>query len=399
MNRAHTETVDDESDLWLPSDHDSGDVLSAGRDKPVDGERRGDVPQYLVRAAGWSWRLLAVGAAVLFVGWVIIQVRVVVVPAFVALLLAALLSPAVDLLDRWMPRLLATWVTLLTGIALLGVLGWLLQAPIRDAMDDLAASWDTTVVDVEDWLRTGPLSLSQERIDSLYDRAAEARDQAWSGIADSPGSTARRAVDVVGGFFLAIVLTFFFLKDGRQMWSWGLGHVRRVRRSSVDAGGRAAFGAFQGWIRGVAITGVADAALIGGALIILGVPAAIPLTIITFFAAFFPIVGATVAGALATLIALATEGPGTAVIVAIVVLVVQQVEGDVLLPVVMKRQVSLHPAVVLLALGLGGALGGIVGAVIAVPLTAAAAAAARAVRLDADGESPGDRAAELSPGD
>jgi len=344
-------------------------------------ERRSDVPEFLVRATGWSWRLLVVGAAVVFFGWALVQVRVVVIPAFVAFVLAALLAPAVDRLDRWMPRIVATWITMLVALGLLALLAWLLQAPIRDATDDLASSWDATVADIENWLRTGPLSMSEERIDELQERIDESRGQLLSGIFDSPGSAARRVIDVVGGTFLAVVLTFFFLKDGRAMWAWGLDHIRRSRRSSVDAGGRAAFAALQGWIRGIAITGAVDALLIGSALVILDVPAAIPLTVITFFAAFFPIVGATVAGALATLIALATNGVQTAVIVALVVLVVQQVEGDVLLPIVMKRQVRLHPAVVLLALALGGALGGIVGAVIAVPLTAAGAAATRALRL------------------
>ena len=406
MNRGSTDTVAVESGP-LPSTGDpESHIVGGPGERAGDGERRSDPPQFLVRAAGWSWRLLVVGAAILFVGWVVIQVRVVVIPAFVALLIAALLTPAVELLDRRMPRLLATWITLLAAVGLLGLLGWLLQAPIRDALDDLAASWDATVTDIESWLRTGPLSLTQERIDSLHDRVAGAGDGLLSGLADSPASTTRRAVDVIGGFFLAIVLTFFFLKDGPQMWTWGVRRVRPVRRQSVDVGGQAAFRALQGWIRGVAITGVADAALIGAALIILGVPAAVPLIVLTFFGAFFPIVGATVAGALATLIALTTQGPRTAVIVAVVVLVVQQVEGDVLLPVVMKRQVSLHPAVVLLVLALGGALGGIVGALIAVPMTAAGAAATRAVRNlsgecadDAAGDQPASEEQPARPPD
>jgi putative heme transporter len=374
MKPVGTETVGTETT-------DRSDAIDGQPNRTLaDRERPFDVPPVLERAAAWGWRLLVVGAAILFIGWALVQVRVVVIPAFVAVLLAALLTPAVDLFDRWMPRILATWVTLLSVIVLGATLVWLLQAPIRDSVDDLVASWDTAVVDLEDWLQEEPLSLSEERVDELRERVEQASTRAASGLFESPGSAARHAAEVIGGIFLAAALTFFLLKDGRSIWAWTLDHVRPSRQSSVDVGGRAAFRAFQGWIRGVAITGLVDAVIIGGALIILGVPAALPLTVITFFAAFFPIIGATLAGALATLIALATEGTRTAVIVAIVVVVVQQIEGDVVLPVVMRRQVSLHPAVVLLALAVGGVLGGVIGALVAVPLTAAGAAATRAIR-------------------
>jgi len=125
----------------------------------------------------------------------------------------------------------------------------------------------------------------------------------------------------------------------------------------------------------VAITGVVDGTLIGGAMLVLGVPAAIPLAVLTVLASFFPIVGATVAGALAVAIALSSQGVVIAIVLAVVVLVVQQVEGDVILPLVMRRQVSLHPIVILVSLAVGGAVGGLLGALVAVPLTASVNAA------------------------
>lgn len=319
-------------------------------------------------------------AAVLATGWAVLQLRVVMIPVFVALLLSAVASPLVNLLARRLPRLLAVWIVFVT--ALIGTAGlvMLLQGPVRSSVSELASSWETARSDIENWLRTGPLGLDQSQIDALSERAADLRDRVAAGVASSSGTAARLAVEVVGGFFLALVLTFFFLKDGAAIWRWTLGRIHPSRRAAADRGARAAFSALQGWIRGVAITGVVDAVLIGTALVILGTPAAVPLAMITFFGAFFPIVGATIAGALATVIALTTQGPKEAVIVALVVLAVQQVEGDVLLPVVMYRQVALHPVVVLLALAVGSAIGGIIGAVVAVPMTAAATAAVAAAR-------------------
>jgi predicted PurR-regulated permease PerM len=203
-----------------------------------------------------------------------------------------------------------------------------------------------------------------------------------SGLLDEPASTVRLAAELIGGVFLVLATLFFALKDGPEMWRWVLGRIRPVRRTSVDAAGRAAVATLQGWVRGVAITGVVDGALIGVAMAVLGVPSALAIAVVTFFAAFFPIVGATVAGALAVAIAYTSEGPLIAVILAVVVLAVQQIEGDVLLPVVMRHQVRLHPIVVLVVLGAGAALAGLIGAVLSVPVTAATVAAVAAVRSD-----------------
>ena len=338
------------------------------------------VPHVLERGAAWSWRILVVAGAVAVVAWSLARLSVVLIPVFVAIVMSALLGPVVERLASAMPRLLAVWATLLTGAAALAGLGYLLWGPLRSSFDDLGSQWDDARADIERWLVEGPFGLSTERVDELSESAREAVERLGSGLLAEPASAARTATEVIGGFFLAIVLTFFFLKDGPTMWGWLVERIGRSRRALLDDAGGAAFNAMQGWIRGVAITGIADAVLIGAALVILGVPAAIPLAVITFFAAFLPVIGATVAGGLATLIALVSDGPGTALIVALVVLAVQQIEGDILLPLVMRRQVSLHPVVVLLALAVGAAIAGIVGAIVAVPFTAAVSAAVSSMR-------------------
>jgi predicted PurR-regulated permease PerM len=351
-------------------------------DGPPDGRHQGGarVPRFLEVGAAWGWRFVVVAAACSVVVWLIVQLRLVVIPVFVAAILAALLAPAVELASRALPRLAAVWLTLVGALGALFGIGWFLRGPVASATDELRSQWDTAIDDVEDWAVDGPLGLDRDDVDTAFTRVADGARSFSSGLFDQPADAARTVAEFVTGLFLAIVLTFFLLKDGPSMWRWFLTHLHPSRQNPVDRGGRAAFRAVQGWIRGVAITGAVDAVLIGIALLILGVPGALPLAVITFFAAFFPIIGATLAGALATAVALTTQGPGVAVVVAVVVLVIQQVEGDILLPVVMYRQVALHPVVVLVVLAIGGAVAGIVGAIVAVPTTAAIAAAVSAAK-------------------
>ena len=353
-----------------------------GRDGAVP--RGTQVPRFLELGAAWGWRFVAVAAAGYILLWLIARLRVVVIPIVVAAMLAALLAPAVELVARALPRLAAVWITLVAAIGTLIGIGWLLQAPVVSATDDLRSQWDTAIEDVKDWAVDGPLGFDRGDVDDAFTRVADGARSFGSGLFDQPAGMARLAADILTGFFLAIVVMFFLLKDGPSMWRWLLAHLHSARRDPIDRGGRAAFRAVQGWIRGVAITGAVDALLIGIALLILGVPGALPLAVITFFAAFFPIIGATLAGALATAVALTTEGPAVALAVAVVVLVVQQVEGDVLLPVVMYRQVALHPVVVLIVLAIGGAVAGVIGAIVAVPTTAAITAAVSAAKHDPD---------------
>jgi predicted PurR-regulated permease PerM len=355
---------------------------------------RSEIPIVLRDGAAWAWRFVVVAAALYIAVRLAVALRVVLIPIFVAVVLAAVLAPIVERLSRRLPRLLATWATLLGTLVVLSAIGVALAGPISSALDDLAGQTDELVADVEDWLQSGPLDLSDSQVDDLSNRLSERSDGLVSGLLDEPASTVRLAAEVIGGVFLALAALFFGLEDGPDMWRWVLDRIRPVRRTSVDSAGRAAVATLQGWMRGVAITGVVDGMLIGVAMAVLGVPSALSIAVLTFFAAFFPIVGATVAGALAVAIAYTSEGPLIAVILAAVVLAVQQIEGDVLLPVVMRHQVRLHPIVVLVVLGAGAAVAGLVGALLSVPLTAATVAAIAAVRSDGSAETgiivPGD---------
>jgi putative heme transporter len=335
---------------------------------------------------------LVIAAALYVLLRVAAILRFVVVPVFLSLVIAALLEPLVGWMSKRMPRLLATWIVMATvAVSLVGLVV-VASGPVVRSARELVDRSQAALDRIRSWLRDGPLGLDDGQVDELFDRIAEAGRSAASGLTDNPTSTAIFAAEIVGAFLLSLVVTFFFVKDGPKMWSWLLQRVRDERREPIDSAGRAAVSSLQGWVRGTAITGVADGLIIGTALWILGVPAALSLALFTFFGAFFPIVGATVAGALAAAVALADSGPGTAIIVVIVVLVVQQVEGDLLLPLIMYRQVALHPVVILVALAIGAAIGGIVGALVSVPLTAATTAAISAVRpeMETDAEPGGE---------
>ncbi len=335
------------------------------------------VPAWLERATGWAWRLLVLAAGVVALVWLVGRLRLVLIPVLIGLLLAALATPLASWLsDHRVPRLVSAWMTLLLAAAVVAGIGWLGVVAVGDQLAD-GERWDQVQTEVRTWLSNGPLGLSSGEIDDLERRV---RDTVVGGVSTVNVERVRIVAEIVGAIFLSAVLFFFFVKDGPKLWARTVDRFKPRRRDDIDVAGRAAFEALTGYMRGVAITGVIDAVAIGIALWIIGVPLVLPLAVLTFFGAFFPIVGATVAGALATLVALVLNGPGDALLVALVTLAVQQLEGDLVMPLVMRRQVNLHPVTILVALATGGAMAGITGAFVAVPVAAMIAGASTALR-------------------
>ena len=340
--------------------------------EPLGEEGTGD--PLLPIVAGYAWRILVVAA----VGWLLlrllVELRLVVLPVVAALFLTALLGPLAQWLkDKRWPPLAATWAVMLGSVAVIAIVVTLLAPSVGDELGEVGASVQQGFQQVLDYLARSPLELSERDIDNYIDRAVEElsanREQITSGLL----SGAVKVAELVTQFFLTLVLTFFFVKDGPDMFRWFESQFPTRNRRHVRSVGERAWAAMGGYLRGVAITGVVDATLIAIVLVVVGVPLVIPLAILTFFGAFFPLVGAVAAGMIATLVALVTSGVADALIVAGATLVIQQVEGDVLQPVVMGRTVRLHPVVILLALTAGGVSAGVVGAFLAVPVAAVAA--------------------------
>jgi predicted PurR-regulated permease PerM len=348
-----------------------------------------EIPAWLDRAAGWSWRILLVAALAGLGGWLFLRMRIVVLPVFVALLGAAVLYPPVAWLKRrGIPSVIAALlVSLLAILAIAGAVSVISVALVDELGDN--EQWEEVLDDVRDWLQTGPLNLDETQVDDLEDRI---RDGLTDGLIGNGVDRVRLVAELATGVFLAGILTFFFLKDGDRIWAWLVSRIAPNRAPHVDRAGRAAFTSLSRYMTAMAITGVIDAVAISLGLVLIGVPLVVPLAIITFFGAFFPIVGATTAGVIATTVALVANGPVDAILVAGVALAVQQLEGDVLMPMLMSRAVELHPVAVLVALGAGGALAGLLGAFVAVPLAAMGLAAMstwpRPGPLQVDGSSP-----------
>ena len=299
----------------------------------------------------------------------LIQLKLVVLPVLIALILSSAFSPLVGWLRRRNVRpMLATWITLVASLAVLGGAIYLIVIAVRNQWDDLVTSATQGIDQLQDWLRNGPLPIQQEQLDSAYEAGVDFVTSSEFGAGAVAGVSV--VSEVIAGIVLTIVILFFFLKDGDRMWSFLLTPFSPEHRARGVRIGNTTVRTLGGYLRGTAIVALVDAVAIGIGLAILGVPLALPLAAIVFALAFIPLIGATVAGILAALVALVANGPLVALIVVIIVIAVNQLEGDLLQPVVMAQSLKLHPLVILLALAAGTILGGVIGALIAVPIAA-----------------------------
>lgn len=336
------------------------------------GAAKPGVPSGLHRASEWSWRLLLVAAAVFAVGWALSKVFLVVVVVVAALLLTALLNPIAARLRAAGWR--TGWATLVAMATGLGAIALVVALVVPTVADDFAQVGDRAAEGVKEtqrWLVEGPLSLSADQVDRIGNGLVnqlqgKGGSSAVSGVvggAVAVGST-------LAAILLTIVLTVFFVRDGRMMFRWLLGLLPEGGRERALRIGDMSWETLSSYIRGVAIIGAFDAALIGLAMALMGIPLVLPLMILTFLGAFVPIVGATVAGLVAVLIALVDHGVTSALILLAVIIGVQQLEGNVLYPVVMRRAVDVHPVAILLGVAAGGIVAGVIGAIVAVPAVA-----------------------------
>lgn len=327
------------------------------------------VPNSLRLAAALSWRGLLVAFAVVGALLVFQRLQVVFVPIVVALFVCSVLRPPWRLLVNRLrvPPLVATWVIMFGAAAVFSGVGFLIVPDFIDQLGDVEQTVREGFAELEGWLADGPLP--DNSLDRAFDQAQEWL-RSGDGLAGSVLGGARVAVEILAGLLLSVTLVFFFLKDGEQIWAWLVSLFPAHLQEDVNEVGRRSWTVLGGYIQGTALVALVDAVLIGIGLVILGVPLAMPLSVLIFLGGFFPLVGAFVTGVAAALVTLVTNGPISALIVAAIVLAVQQIEGDVLQPLVVGRALRLHPVAVLLALATGAALGGIVGAFLAVPTAA-----------------------------
>ncbi|WP_306416137.1 AI-2E family transporter [Micromonospora okii] len=330
-----------------------------------------DVPHALRIGAAWSWRLIVIGVVAWALLKIVATISIVVIPLAVALLLSALLAPAVGwLLRARFPRSLATAVVLVGGLAaVIGTLTLVVNEFIQ-GVPELSKKSSEGVRQIQDWLKTGPLHLSDSQLNRYIDEA-----QAWINnnterFTSGAVSTAATLAEVLTGTVLVLFATFFFLRDGSRIWRFLVRLLPVAARWKVDDAGRASWETLVAYVRATVLVAFIDAVGIGIFLVVFDIPFAFPLAALVFLGAFIPIVGATLSGGVAVLVALVDSGPVTALIILGVVIGVQQVEGHVLQPLIMGRAVALHPLGVIIGLAAGVVLAGITGALVSVPLIA-----------------------------
>nr|WP_183086444.1 AI-2E family transporter [Mycetocola zhadangensis] len=330
-----------------------------------------DVPRGVRIAAAWAWRLLVIIAAIAVIVLIVIQLRLIVIPLFIAVLVSALLAPLITALVRhgW-PRGLAIASAILSAIAVVGGLLWLAIWQITSDFSEVRARTVESFGDLRSVLLESPFHITDEQINAFIadvTRSIQEDSTAlWSG-ALSIGTTLGHGLT---GIFLALFCLLFVLIDGEGIWRWIVRLSPMKARPAIDGAGRAGWSTLTNYARTQILVASIDAFGIGLGAALLGVPLAIPIAVLVFLGSFVPIVGAVVTGAIAVFIALVYNGWVIALIMVGVVLLVQQLEGHVLQPLLMGAAVKVHPLAVVLVVAAGSMLAGIPGALFAVPVAA-----------------------------
>ena len=322
--------------------------------------------------AGWCLRLLIIALAAYVASKAFGQLWVGILPVLLALIVCTVLWPVVRVLREKLhfPNALAVATTIIGFFVVIAGLFALIIPPAVDQSRELATQANAGIRTIQRWLQGPPVNLQESQFNDALNQATNWLQNQSGRIASEVAAGASATLSALMTLFIMLVLTFFFLKDGEKF----LPMIRRITGRRVgwhltEALTRC-WQTLGGFIRTQALVSFIDAVFIGGGLFLMGVPLAGPLAVLTFFAGFIPIVGATVAGVLSVLIALVGVGFKTAIFTLILVLAVQQLEGNVLSPWLQAKAMNLHPVIVLLAVTLGGTLFGIIGAFLAVPAAA-----------------------------
>jgi putative heme transporter len=365
------------------------DLPDGDGDFPPEPDQAGDgalpehryVPTGLAVGAAWSWRLLVIGAIVAVVLYLLSQVTTVIIPVAISFLLAAMLQPpAAWLIRHGWNKSLASILMLVAGLAAVSAILTFVVQQFIAGIPDFYDSILTGLNDAQAWLESGPYGLDgaqvavfladvQDNITSWYDENQQTIVQTGLDVA---GSTASGLGNFATGLFLVLFTTYFFIRDGRKIWTFLTGMLPRTAAEPLRYAGGAGWSTLVQYMRTIVVVAAVDAIFIGLGLWLLDVPFSLPLTTLIFLGAFIPIIGATISGIIAVVVALvgAPGGLVTALIVLGIVLAVQQLESNLLQPFLMSRAVKLHPLAIVLAITAGGFVWGIIGALVAVPLLA-----------------------------
>lgn len=328
----------------------------------------GAVNSFVMRWGDIAWRLVAIGVVVFFGFRILQSISIVIFAVVFSLFLAAILwRPARWLRDRgWNPSMSSFAVILLAAVLLAGVIVFIIPQ-VAASVDTLSSDVSKTWESLHDWLIEGPLGLTQAEIDDYTKRLTDWLQDVGG---DSLLGGATAILEFITSAFLVVVITFFLLKDGSRLLGKALERTGEASAHKVETSVRVGRQTLSQYMGGVALVGLFDATLIAIALWIVGAPLVIPLALLVFFGAYIPLVGAFVSGLLAVAVTFVNVGGVQSLIILGVVVVVQQFEGDVIMPLIFGARLRLHPLVVLLGVTAGGLAFGLTGAFLAVPVIA-----------------------------
>lgn len=359
---------------------------------------KAQVPWAYDLAAAYSWRFLVIIGATGVILYVLNYLALVVFPVVIALLIAALAAPLVSYLERLrIPRKVASLIVVVGGVATVALLLTFVGAQIANSVDQLSGQVVSGLDEVEQWLKDGPLHLSDSTINDGIQSAQDFISREGQDVFGRVTELGVAVGHVIAGFFIVLFATFFFLADGDLIWTWIVRMFPRVAREKADSSGRVAWHSLTQFVRATVLVAAVDAVGIMIFALILDVPLVGAIGVLVFLSSFVPLIGAFLSGTVAVLVALVAHGPIVALIMLAGVVLVQQIEAHVLQPFLMGRFVSVHPLGVILAIAVGVIVAGIGGALIAVPLAAALNAVAQHLASFTDVGEDADDAARTDP--
>ena len=342
-----------------------------GPDRRMTVPEQSRVPSWLATGSAWAWRLLLLALAIYVIARVLGVLYIVVVPCVAALLLTAVLQPLTSRLRRaGLPALAATWVTLLIAAVVVGGLVLLVANRVSADYPTVLAEAKHTTAQVQSWLAGPPFHVKNNDVQKFLNNIPSYLSKHKTLVEGTVVTGGKIASEFFAGLVLMLFVTFFLIKDGERIWNWLLGAMRAETAHRMDRAGHASWLVLVYYMRGTVAVAAIHAVVIGVALWIMGVPLAVPLALLVFVAAFVPLVGLLVAGALAIVVTLATKGWVDAVVLLGILVIEDQLEAHLLQPQVVGKMIRLHPLAVILSLAAGGVLAGIPGAVVAVPIVA-----------------------------
>ena len=331
---------------------------------------RAQVPWAFDLAAAWAWRFVIISAALLAILWTLNYFIVIVLPLIVALFIAALVAPVVKAMTRVMPKQLAAMIVVIGGLASIALLLTFVGTQVANGATDLSNQVVDGLERIREWLRDGPLHASDSQVNDVIANIQDFVRERGPDLAGHVGEFGTAVGHVFAGIFIVLFSTYFFLADGPMIWAWIVRIFPRAARLKADASGRVAWDSLTKFVRATVLVAAVDAIGIVIVAAILRVPFLGAIGVLVFLGSFIPMVGSTVSGTVAVLVALVAHGPVVALFMLGGVILVQQIEAHVLQPFLMGRFVSVHPLGVIVAIAVGVLLAGITGALIAVPLAA-----------------------------